>query len=152
MTQPQQPSGSPARFCSNCGTALSPQAGFCPQCGTATRQTQPPAVPPPPQVPPPVQPPPQQAPRPSAPFVVSTHVPNYLAQAILVTIFCCLPFGIVSIVFAAQVNGKLGAGDFAGAMETSRKAKTWAWVSFWVGLGITILWVLIGIVIPLAAA
>jgi len=162
MTQPQQPSGSPARFCSNCGTSLSPQAGFCPQCGTATPQAQPPggpppvstpppAVPPPQQVPPPVQPPAQQAPRPSAPFAPGTHVPNYLVQAILVTIFCCLPFGIVSIVYAAQVNGKLGAGDFAGALETSRKAKTWAWVSFWVGLGITILWVLIGIVIPLAA-
>lgn len=152
MTQPQQPSGSPARFCSNCGTSLSPQAGFCPQCGTATPQTQPPAVPPPPQVPPPVQPPRQQVPRPSAPFVAGTHVPNYLVQAILVTIFCCLPFGIVSIVFAAQVNGKLGAGDYAGALETSRKAKTWAWVSFWVGLAITVLWVLIVVIVPLAAA
>ena len=75
-----------------------------------------------------------------------------MAQAILVPIFCCLPFGIVSIVFAAQVNSKLGAGDYAGALETSRKAKMWAWGSFWVGLGITILWVLIAIIVPLAAA
>ncbi len=59
-----------------------------------------------------------------------TQVPNYLVQAILVTIFCCLPFGIVSIVFAAQVNGKVAAGDYAGATATSNKAKTWAWVSF----------------------
>ena len=41
-------------------------------------------------------------------------VPNYLAQAILVTLFCCLPFGIVAIVYAAQVNGRLQAGDIAG--------------------------------------
>jgi len=58
-----------------------------------------------------------------------TEVPNYLVQAILVTIFCCVPFGIVSIVYAAQVNGKVAAGDYAGAIATSNKAKTWAWVS-----------------------
>lgn len=33
MTQPQQPSGAPTRFCSNCGTSLSPQASFCAHCG-----------------------------------------------------------------------------------------------------------------------
>lgn len=63
------------------------------------------------------------------------YVPNYLAQAILVTIFCCLPFGIPAIVFAAQVNGKLAAGDYEGARASSRKAKTWTWVAFGVGLG-----------------
>ena len=31
-----------------------------------------------------------------------------------VTLFCCLPFGIVSIVHAAQVNGKVEAGDRRG--------------------------------------
>jgi hypothetical protein len=57
------------------------------------------------------------------------HVPNYLAQSILVTLFCCLPFGIPAIVFAAQVNGKLQAGDTAGALESSRKAKMWCWIA-----------------------
>lgn len=71
------------------------------------------------------------------------QVPNYLVQAILVTIFCCLPFGIVSIVFAAQVNGKVASGDYAGAIATSKKAKTWAWVSFGVGLGISLIYVAI---------
>jgi hypothetical protein len=70
-------------------------------------------------------------------------VPNYLVQAILVTIFCCLPFGIVAIVFAAQVNGKLAAGDYAGAGETSRKAKLWCWVSFGVGLAGIVLWLIV---------
>ena len=55
-----------------------------------------------------------------------TPPPNYLVWAILVTIFCCLPLGIASIVFAAQVNGKYAAGDFAGAMDSSRKAKQFA--------------------------
>lgn len=66
--------------------------------------------------------------------------PNYLVQAILTTIFCCLPFGIVSIVFAAQVNGKYEAGDYAGAVDLSSKAKTWAWVAFGVGLGLIVLY------------
>jgi len=63
-------------------------------------------------------------------------VPNYLAQAILVTVLCCLPLGIPAIVFAAQVNGKLQAGDIQGAWETSEKAKMWCWWSFGVGLAV----------------
>jgi len=67
-------------------------------------------------------------------------VPNYLVQAILVTIFCCLPLGIVSIVFAAQVNGKLAAGDYYGAADSSNRAKMWCWWSFGLGLGFMILY------------
>ena len=54
------------------------------------------------------------------------QVPNNLVWAILSTLFCCLPAGIVSIVYAAQVNGKLAAGDIAGAQDSSAKAKKWA--------------------------
>lgn len=68
------------------------------------------------------------------PRVVGPKVPNHLVWAILATIFCCLPFGIVAIVYAAQVDGKVAAGDYTGAVETSKKAKTWCWVSFAVGL------------------
>lgn len=57
------------------------------------------------------------------------YVPNYLVQAILATVFCCLPFGIAAIVFAAQVNGKLAAGDYAGAVQSSKQAKMWCWIS-----------------------
>lgn len=32
----------------------------------------------------------------------------------------------MSIVYAAQVNGKLAAGDIAGAQDSSAKAKKWA--------------------------
>jgi hypothetical protein len=62
-------------------------------------------------------------------------VPNYLVPAIL-TIFCCQPFGIVSLVYAAQVNSKLAMGDYAGAVDTSNRAKTWAlWgVGIWVAI------------------
>jgi hypothetical protein len=59
---------------------------------------------------------------------------NYLAPAIFATVCCCLPFGIVSIVYAAQVNGKLSGGDVAGAQQTADKAKMWFWIAFGLGL------------------
>jgi hypothetical protein len=65
---------------------------------------------------------------------VQPTVPNYLWQSIVVTACCCLPFGIAAIVFAAQVNTKLAAGDVSGAMESSRKAKMWCWIAFGLGL------------------
>lgn len=58
---------------------------------------------------------------------------NYLVPAILVTLFCCLPFGIVAIIFAAQVNGKLEAGDYVGAQSASKNAKLFTWLSFGIG-------------------
>lgn len=60
--------------------------------------------------------------------------PNYLAWAIITTILCCIPFGIVSIVYAAMVNSKWHAGDLEGAQKASKNAKIWIWVS--VGFGI----------------
>ncbi|MCX7886492.1 MAG: CD225/dispanin family protein [Verrucomicrobiae bacterium] len=96
-----------------------------------------PGTAPPASVPPPVAAPaltPSSA-QPTAP----AYVPNYLAQAILVTLCCCWPFGILAIVFAAQVNSKLRAGDLVGAQEASRRAKMWCWISF--GLGIFV-WVI----------
>ncbi len=71
---------------------------------------------------------------------------NYLVWAILTTILCCLPFGIVSIVYAAQVNSKWQVGDFAGANIASKNAKIWAWVSFGVGLFGMLVWVILMIV------
>src|SRR5262245_21143379 len=56
--------------------------------------------------------------------------PNYLPQASLVTLFCCLIPGIVAIVNAAQVNSKLVAGDYEGAQRASDLAKVWCWISF----------------------
>jgi|SRR5882762_2935521 len=64
----------------------------------------------------------------------TAEVQNYLIPAILATIFCCLPLGVVSIIFATQVNSKLAAGDTAGAMESSRKAKMFMFITIGAGL------------------
>lgn len=71
-------------------------------------------------------PPPPPAPGYNAPSAGGTPPPNYLVWAILSTILCCIPLGVASIVYAAQVNGKYAAGDLAGAQESSAKAKKFA--------------------------
>lgn len=82
------------------------------------------------------------APPPPAYGQGGTPPPNYLVWAILTTIFCCLPLGIVSIVFAAQVNSKFAVGDFAGAQASSRKAKLWAIWSAVAGVVFIVLYVI----------
>ena len=72
---------------------------------------------------------PQPGQVPGAP-VAHAPISNYLVPAILASIFGCWPFGIPAIVFAAKVDGLVSRGDIAGALEASRKAKTWTWVSF----------------------
>jgi hypothetical protein len=73
--------------------------------------------------------------------------PNYLVWAILSTIFCCLPLGIVSIVFAAQVNSKWSTGDVAGAHDSSEKAKKFAIWSALVSVVLVVLYILLIVVI-----
>jgi len=64
-----------------------------------------------------------------------THdkVPNYLIPAII-SALCCFPLGIISIIFAAQVNSKVTAGNMAGALDASKKAKMFSYI--FIGLGI----------------
>lgn len=49
-----------------------------------------------------------------------------LVWAILTTIFCCLPFGVVAIVYACKVNDRFIMGDIQGAIDASEKAKKWS--------------------------
>jgi hypothetical protein len=102
-------------YCRECGAQNDDNAWKCVQCGAVLHQEAQPS-------PPPIQ------------------IPNYLVQSILCTIFCCLPFGIPAIVYAAQVNSKIASGDIYGAQEASRKAKMWSWISFGSGLVIGILY------------
>ncbi len=68
---------------------------------------------------------------------------NYLVFAILTTIFCCQILGIVSIVFAAQVNSRWNSGDFQGALDASRNAKLWAWIAFGSGFVVVIIFAIL---------
>ena len=59
---------------------------------------------------------------------------NYLVPAILCTIFCCLPFGIAGILFAAQANSKTQQGDYDGANIAASRAKQMCILSFVCGI------------------
>ena len=76
-------------------------------------------------------------PSPGAP----ASVPNYLVPSII-SLFCCLPLGIVAVIFAARVNGQVQAGDTAGALDSSRKAKMFSYIGLILGL----IWIAIWIV------
>jgi hypothetical protein len=66
-----------------------------------------------------------------------------MLKAVIATLCCCLPLGIVSIIFAAQVNSKLAAGDVAGARAASSNANLWAWIAIGLGLSGWAVWALI---------
>ena len=120
-----------------------------------------PAPPPPPPPPPPAPggyaPPPSGGYPPAPPAgygggygqPAGSAPPNYLVWAILTTLFCCLPFGIVSIVYAAQVSGKWSSGDYAGAQASSDNAKRWAIISAVVGVVAIVIYTVL--VVALAA-
>lgn len=123
--------------CPNCGTSNLENTTICVNCGRPMAGGGSYAPPPPP--------PQQQAsytPPPTPTGVAAVPIPNYLWQSIVVTIVCCtcFPLGIVAIIFAAQVNDKLRRGDIQGAMQASKNAKLWCWITFGVGLLIWIVW------------
>ncbi|MBN1628809.1 MAG: CD225/dispanin family protein [Thermoleophilia bacterium] len=62
------------------------------------------------------------------------HVPSYLGWAIVVTLFCFWPTGIVALVHATRVTNRLAVGDIAGAQASSGSAKTWCWITFAIGV------------------
>lgn len=51
---------------------------------------------------------------------------NNLVWAILSTILCCLPLGIVAIIKSSQVNNKWQMGDLDGARKDAADAKKFA--------------------------
>ena len=54
---------------------------------------------------------------------------NNLVWAILSTVFCCWPFGVVAIIKAASVDGLWYSGRYDEAVQAAADARKWAWVS-----------------------
>ena len=78
--------------------------------------------------------------------VMLTKPDNNLLGAIVSTLCCCLPFGIVSIVYAAQVNSKWEAGDHDGAMAAARNAKMWYHITLVAGLVVGGIWTVVNFI------
>ncbi|MBZ0257634.1 CD225/dispanin family protein [bacterium] len=103
-------------FCTNCGAQNEDSNNYCSQCG-----------------------------KPLAPGVTESdqayyatvqyqNVETYLVGSILVTIFCCLPFGIPAIVYSAIAESKKSSGDFEGARRAASVARMWLHATLVLGL------------------
>lgn len=68
---------------------------------------------------------------------------TWLVESILVTLFCCLPFGIAGIVNAAKVESRFYAGDIEGANRSSADAKKWTTISFWIGIAVGVIYLIV---------
>lgn len=68
---------------------------------------------------------------------------TWMAEAILVTVFCCLPFGIAGIVFASKVSSLYAAGNYEAALQASKDAGKWTKIGFIVGLVVIVLYLLV---------
>lgn len=119
--------------CPACGESILPAAKKCKHCGEWVQPQAAPAAPPTSGAgiapPPSVQPAPQ----------VQTHVENRMAQSIVVTLLCCLPFGIAAIVQSSKVNELVARGDISGAMAAAKQAESYNNI----GMGISaVFWLL----------
>lgn len=60
--------------------------------------------------------------------------PSYMIWAVLSTLCCCMPAGIVAIVFSASVSTKYFSGDIEGARRASHRVEIWVIVSIVAGI------------------
>lgn len=59
---------------------------------------------------------------------------TWLWQSIVATVLCCMPLGIVGIVFSSQAQAAINVGNLVEARQKAQQAKTFTLIS--VGLGI----------------
>lgn len=97
-------------YCSKCGTRVD-NARFCPKCGTEQTGSLYPE---------------------SSPNIKKPS--NYLFLSIIVTIFCCIPFGIVSLIYSSKVDSLYSVGSYKEAKKASDKALMWSLL----GIGIIV--------------
>lgn len=65
---------------------------------------------------------------------------DHLIMAILITIFCCLPFGIIGIVKATQVSKLYYLGQYDAAQVVANDAKKWSMWGLWLGIAAYVLY------------
>ncbi|MBP5769784.1 MAG: CD225/dispanin family protein [Bacteroidaceae bacterium] len=68
---------------------------------------------------------------------------NYLVWAILSTVMCCLPCGIVAVVYSNKVDSLWFAGNHQEALDAAKNARMWTFIT--VGVGV-VLYVILGII------
>lgn len=73
---------------------------------------------------------------------------NYLVWAILSTVLCCVPFGIVAIVKSTKVDTLWTDGRYDEAVQSAQDAKKWAIIS---AVSAVVVWVIYMLILVIAA-
>ncbi len=63
---------------------------------------------------------------------------TYIWLSVLM-ILSLIPTGIVSFIYGLKVNAFFNAGLHEKAKVSSKKAKLWVWISFWIGIVLLII-------------
>ena len=113
-------------FCNACGVKTKDNQVVCLKCGVSLGSSGP-----------------RQTTRSARQTASLGHVDNHMVKAILVTVCCCLPFGIVAIIKSSEVNGKLAAGDVQGAQISAASSNSWSNMGIILGLVFGILYFLL---------
>lgn len=77
---------------------------------------------------------------------------TYLIFAIISTILCCLPLGIVAIVYASKINSLQRNGDYAGAQNAAKKAKMFTIIGTVAALVVSIFYIIFAVVIGIGSS
>lgn len=74
--------------------------------------------------------------------------PTYMVWSIIATILCCLPAGIVAIVYSSSVSSRYYARDYEGARRASERAEIWIIVSIVTGIIFNALYLPLSLLLP----
>lgn len=107
--------------------------------------------PPPPPGNYPPQPPPGAFPPPGGPGPGGAQPENNLVWAILCTVLCCLPLGIVSIIKSTQVSGLWASGRYAEAQQAADDAKKFAVWGAIAGAVVAVLYIIFYVIVGASA-
>lgn len=130
-------------YCPNCGTQNNDNQRFCRNCGVSLNNT--------------LQTPniydKREGDSINNNFTDTQRPPKtWLTEAILATIFCCVPLGIIGIVNAAKVESTFRDGNITQSKEYSQKAAKFVKLGFWIGLGAGIIYIILIIIFALSDA
>jgi hypothetical protein len=77
------------------------------------------------------------------PVIPDHEAPDYLVQAIMVTVCCCLPFGIVAILRSTECRSARMRGDRESAVRNGKEAKKFSLIGL--GCGIVVIVAIVAI-------
>ena len=89
-----------------------------------------------------VPPPPQMGGAPYGSYVPpSTN--TWLIVNIMVTVLCCMLFGIIGIIFSVQANNCMARGDLYGAEKANNTAKIMAFLGIGLGFVFSVIYIIL---------